>query len=198
MIPEGESALAFDLSEDGHRVIDQELVGILEEDGIGMPRRHVSGDLGPIQDDEICVADRFDGDLIRPVSIGMRDVVFMGLIFEVVRYCNGIEPITKRFLHPDVGPDAAVGKHGVQVEIALQRLISRDVGELDASFGGVRVLGMRRRRNEQGKQEKNQELFHGCQGEEFSVFGTSRSPHKRHERSELVLTHKLAALAPEG
>ena len=141
MVPEDEGALISGLAEGNHRAVSQQLVGIADEDRVGMARRHLAGDLRAQHHNQVLTFRRLEGDLVAAVAIGMGDVFLMRLVFQMIGDRDRIQPVLQRLHHPDVGPDVAVGEYRMLVKIALQGAVAGDVGELDLAVVAVVVGG---------------------------------------------------------
>ena len=82
--------------------------------------RQISRDLGAAYDNKTTLAGRPQSDVKRPVSIWVRNVGFVGLIFEMLGDRNTIQSVPLCFLDADVGPDRTIGKDGVHVQVTRE------------------------------------------------------------------------------
>ena len=57
------------------------------------------------------------------------DVGGVRVVLDVVGEGDGVQPVAPRLRDVDRGPDLAVRKHRVEVEVALERLQARQVGD---------------------------------------------------------------------
>ena len=57
--------------------------------------------------------------------------VLVGAVLDVLGQRNGIQSLAPRFVHTHGGPHPPVGIDRVHVEVALQRRVSSQVGDMD-------------------------------------------------------------------
>ena len=151
VIPEGEATLAFGLPEDIDGIVLQQGIGVFDEDGVVVARRHASGDLRTPDDDQRVVANFLKCDLVGAVAIRVWDVILVWLILQMLGQRDGVEAVALGLLHANVGPNRAVREDGVDVQVALERQESGYVGELDAAVVTLSALGADVRQHEQDK-----------------------------------------------
>ncbi len=77
----------------------------------------------------------------------------MGLIFDVVAEGDDVEAFAAGLVNADGGPDLAVGKDGVGVEVADEGLEARDIGEI--RLGGTGIVGER----QSGKNQHHRKAY---------------------------------------
>lgn len=106
-----------------------------------MSGRHGAGDLRTTYDNEPAVAGFLERHLVRPVAVGMWDIVEMGLVLDVVGHRDAIEAVPLGFLDTNGGPHVTIGENGVRMEITGKRLVAGDVRKFDHPMQWVQVLG---------------------------------------------------------
>ncbi len=119
VVPEDEGRLEVGCPEGFHGVVREQRVRVAEEDRVDMARRHVAGDLRAVDDEQVALLalDVPGRQLERPVPVGVRDVILVGLVLQVLRDRDQVEAVPARLVDPDVGPDQAVGEDRVRVQV---------------------------------------------------------------------------------
>ncbi len=79
----------------------------------------------------------FEGQFVRAVAVGVGDIGFVGLVFEVFGEGDGIEPIFQGFCYADIGPYGAIGEYGMHVKVAFHDLVAGYMGKLKAAAHAV-------------------------------------------------------------
>jgi hypothetical protein len=151
VIPEGEVTLVFGLPEYIDGIVLQQGIGVFDEDGVVVPRRHASGDLRTPDDDQRVVANFLKCNLVGAVAIGVWDVILVWLILQMLGRGNGVKSVALGLLHANVRPNRAIREDGVDMQVALERQESGYIGELDAAIVILSALGADVRHHEQDK-----------------------------------------------
>src|SRR6188508_1629588 len=84
MIPESKSTLLFCFTKNLDRIIHQQFIWIRKENCVVMPRRHLPRNFRPFYNYEVMITCLFYSYVIRTISVRMRDVILMGLVFEML------------------------------------------------------------------------------------------------------------------
>ena len=106
-------------------------IRVLEEEVIQMSRRHVPRDFGSIQNDQTTIACFRRSDGVGAILVGEWDIRAVRGPLDVIGQGNRIQPLTQSLLDADVRPHRAIGKNRVDMEVALQRTVARNIGKCD-------------------------------------------------------------------
>ena len=83
-----------------------------------MPWRRTSSNFCTLYQNDILPFGEFDRQIVGTVMINL-DIFMVGIIFHVFGERNRIQPFLPRLLNPNIGPDVAIGKDRVHVEVAF-------------------------------------------------------------------------------
>src|SRR4030042_1895539 len=97
MVPEYKGILFVGYFDAFDKIFDSERVYILEEDSIEMPGRRFPGELGTPDKQHVSLPCLRDGDFVGTAVIG-RDIIFMGLVLDMIGYRHYIEPFSPGFV----------------------------------------------------------------------------------------------------
>ena len=116
VVPEQETALRVGGADGDLDIVDLQRVGVSDEYRIDVSRRHVAGDLGTGNDQDVRLG-HVARKLERAVPVGMGDVSGVRLVLDMLGHGHGGQPVALGLLHADIGPHAAIGEDTVRVEV---------------------------------------------------------------------------------
>jgi hypothetical protein len=77
-------------------------------------------------------ASQLGGNVMGPVTVRVRNVFFVGLVFEVLGEGDGIEAIAYSLVYPNVWPNATIREDGVHMKVGHQGQVFVCIGEVDS------------------------------------------------------------------
>ena len=79
-----------------------------------------------------------NGQLVTPVTVGMGEIIFVRLVFQVVGNGNSIQSVAQCLLYTNVWPDRAIRQHRVHMKITFKGVVTGDIRE----FYGTIITGI--------------------------------------------------------
>ena len=131
MIPEDERALLLGLAQRIEHVVLLQGVHVLQEEGVEMAWRHGAGDFGPFYQDDVAAVGLFLSVLAGQVEVTLLHAFAGGLPLYMVGQGDGIQALFPRLAHPQRRPHDTVGEDGVDMQVALQQVVTGHLREAD-------------------------------------------------------------------
>ena len=130
VVPKDECALVEGSLDGFFEIVLVQRIGVIEEDGIEVPRRHLPGDLRTAYQQQTAGVRIELRQLVGPIVL-RRDVLTVGLVLDMIGDRKRVEALPPGFLDADRRPDGSVGEHRVHMQIAYDGDVTRHLGNAD-------------------------------------------------------------------